>query len=239
MATSAKDAPLNLRENSLDAATQTGRVERLKHLFGLDRAIAFTVSARVAQILGSAGTVLLILRYLTPVEQGYYYTLFSLVALQTVFELGLSFVILQMAAHECAHLTIGADGRIEGDPVAHARLASVLKKALRWYLVAGVVLFASLLPAGEYFFSRHASTATPVAWHGPWMLAVVATAFLFVVSPFFSFLDGCGQVWQVGRMRLGQAVLGVAMSWGALLSHHGLFAPGMVNIGYATAGLAF
>ena len=73
---------------------------RLKHLFGIDRAIAYTVLARGFQILGSTGTVLLILRFLTPVEQGYYYTLLSLVALQTVFELGFSFVILQMAAHE-------------------------------------------------------------------------------------------------------------------------------------------
>src|SRR6266436_7419673 len=130
----------------------------LKHLLGLDRAIAFTVLARAIQILGSTGTVLLILRFLSPVEQGYYYTLLSLVSLQVVFELGFSFVILQMAAHECAHLTIHADGRIEGDVVAHARLASILQKTFRWYLVAAVILCVSLLPAGVFFFSRHAHT---------------------------------------------------------------------------------
>jgi len=211
----------------------------VKHLLGLDRAIAFTVLARVTQILGSTGTVLLILRFLTPVEQGYYYTLLSLVSLQVIFELGFSFVILQMAAHECAHLTLHRDGRVEGDPVAHARLASVLQKTLRWYLVAAVILCVSLLPVGAYFFSRHASAAAPVAWHGPWTLAVFATAFLFLLNPFFSFLEGCGQVWQVGRMRFAQAILGVAMSWGAFLAHHGLYSPGMVNLGLAAAGLPF
>src|SRR6267143_1523831 len=158
----------------------------LKHLLGLDRAIAFTVLARGIQILGSTGTVLLILRFLSPVEQGYYYTLLSLVSLQVVFELGFSFVILQMAAHECAHLTLHADGRIEGDPTAHARLASILQKTLRWYLVAAVILCAALLPLGVYFFSRHAHT-TPVPWHGPWVVAVFATAFLFLLNPFLSF----------------------------------------------------
>jgi len=212
---------------------------RLKHLLGLDRAIAFTVMARAVQILGSTGTVLLILRFLSPIEQGYYYTLLSLVSLQTVFELGFSFVILQMAAHECAHLTLHPDGRIEGDLVAHARLASILQKALRWYLVAAVILCLSLLPVGAYFLSRHAHAAAPVAWHGPWTLAVFATAFLFFLNPFFSFLEGCGQVWQVGRMRFGQNLLGAVLSWGALLVHHGLYAPGMVNFGYAVAGLAF
>ncbi len=240
MATSAKDAALVRVELPAEAATTWHPwVLRLKHLLGLDRAIAYTVLARGFQILGSTGTVLLILRFLTPVEQGYYYTLLSLVSLQAVFELGFSFVILQMAAHECSRLTLHADGRVEGDPVAHARLASILQKTFRWYLVAAAILCVSLLPAGAYFFSRHARTAAPVAWHGPWVVAVFATAFLFLLSPFFSFLDGCGQVWQVGRMRLGQALVGAAMSWGALLAHHGLYSPGMVNIGYAAAGLVF
>jgi len=212
---------------------------RLKQMFGVDRAIAYTVLARGVQILGSTGTVLLILRFLTPVEQGYYYTLLSLVSLQVVFELGFSFVILQMAAHECAHLTLHADGRIEGDAVAHARLASILQKTFRWYLVAAVILCASLLPVGVYFFSRHAHTTTPVAWHGPWVVAVLATAFWFLLNPLYSFLEGCGQVWQVGRMRFIQALLGAAMSWGALLSHHGLYSPAMMIVGCAAAGMPF
>src|SRR6266436_4769677 len=159
MATSAKDAALGLGTQGAVATSRWPEwVHWLKHLLGLDRAIAYTVLARGVQILGSTGTVLLILRFLTPVEQGYFYTLLSLVSLQVVFELGFSFVILQMAAHECAHLTLHTDGRIEGDPVAHARLASVLQKTLRWYLVAAVILCVSLLPAGVFFFSRHAHT---------------------------------------------------------------------------------
>src|SRR5216683_5761380 len=240
MSTSAKDASLVLRETRAEAAAPWWALAlRLKHLFGVDRAIAYTVLARGIQILGSTGTVLLILRFLSPVEQGYYYTLLSLVSLQVVFELGFSFVILQMAAHECAHLTLHADGRIEGDPTAHARLASILQKTLRWYLVAAVILCVSLLPVGAYFFSRHARAAAPVAWHGPWILAVFATAFLFLLNPFISFLEGCGQVWQVGRMHFTQALLGAAMSWGALLAHHGLYSPGMMIIGYVAVGAGF
>ena len=240
MTTTLKDASLVLPDARAQATARwLAWLLRLKHLCGVDRAIAFTVLARGIQILGSTGTVLLILRFLTPVEQGYYYTLLSLVSLQVIFELGFSFVILQMAAHECAHLTLHPDGRIEGDAVAHARLASILQKTFRWYLVAAVILCASLLPVGVYFFSWHARATSPVAWHGPWTVAVFATAFLFLLNPFFSFLEGCGQVWQVGRMRFNQALLGAAMSWGALLAHHGLYSPGMVNIGYAVAGLAF
>src|SRR6266851_3991439 len=244
MATSAKDASLVLREARAEAAPWWALALRLMHLFGVDRAIAYTVLARAIQILGSTGTVLLIFRFLSPVEQGYYYTLLSLVSLQVVFELGFSFVILQMAAHECAHLTVHTDGRIEGDPTAHARLASILQITFRWYLVAAVILCVSLLPAGVFFFSRHARTTIPlamgpVAWHGPWVVAVLATAVLFLLNPFFSFLEGCGLVWQVGRIRFGQALLGAAMSWGALLAHHGLYSPAMVIIGYVAVGAGF
>src|SRR6516162_4658827 len=102
-------------------------VKAIRNRLGVDRAVAYTFSGRLVNILSSTGTVLLIVHFLTPIEQGYYYTLFSLVSLQLIFELGFSFVILQLAAHESVHLTLGLDGRIEGDPMAHARLASVLQ----------------------------------------------------------------------------------------------------------------
>src|SRR5260370_31864183 len=230
MATSAKDASLVLREGRAEAAPWRALALRLKHLFGVDRAIAYTVLARGIQILGSTGTVLLILRFLSPVEQGYYYTLLSLVSLQVVFELGFSFVILQMAAHECAHLTLHTDGRIEGDPTAHARLASILQKTFRWYLAAAVILCVSLLPAGVFFFSRHAQTTSPlatgpVAWHGPWVVAVFAVSLSFLMTPLYSFFDGCKDIWQAARARMYQACLVLVSAWAAIASHHGLYAP--------------
>jgi len=114
-------------------------ITRLKQLTGLDRAIAFTVMARFWASIAGVLTVLLIARFLTPSEQGYYYTFSSLVALQIVFELGFSFVVLQLAAHERACLTFLPDGQIEGNAIAHSRLASVLQKSVRWYSVAGLL----------------------------------------------------------------------------------------------------
>src|SRR5580700_9790939 len=107
-----------------------------RKVLGLDRAIGFTVLARFWSSLAGLVTVALIARFLSPAEQGYYYTFGSLIALQIVFELGFSFVILQMASHERAHLTFSPDGLISGNAVAHARLASVLQKALLWYTSA-------------------------------------------------------------------------------------------------------
>jgi hypothetical protein len=215
------------------------RLARLRRLTGLDRAIAYTVLAKVLQIAGSTGTVLLIVHFLSSVEQGYYYTLLSLVALQTVFELGFSFVIQQLAAHETVHLILHSDGRIEGNSVAHLRLASVLQKTVRWYLLASVVMLATLLPAGSIFFSTHMRAGETVRWHGPWIFAVVATVALFMLNPVLSFLEGCGQVRQVAAMRFAQGIAAIVVPWSVLFAHRGLWSPGAVNAGYSLVAIAF
>jgi hypothetical protein len=220
-------------------ATRGRWLAGLQRRTGLDRAIAYTVMARVFQIVGSTGTVLLIVRFLTPVEQGYYYTLLSLVALQMVFELGFSFVILQLAAHETVHLALHPDGRIEGDRVARLRLASVLQKTVRWYLVAGIVMLATLAPAGSAFFAGHAAGGGTVHWHGPWLFAVIATVALFMLNPVVSFVEGCGQVRQVAAMRFMQGIAAIFVPWSVLVSGHGLWSPAAVNTGFFLVALAF
>ena len=131
------------------------RVRRwMRQVLGLDRAVGFTVLARFWSSAAGVVTVALIARFLSPAEQGYYYTFGSLVAMQMIFELGFSFVILQLASHERAQLSISSKYEISGDTIAHARLASVVQKSVRWYSAAAVLMAATLLPVGFYFFPR-------------------------------------------------------------------------------------
>jgi hypothetical protein len=207
---------------------------------GVDGAVTYAFLARLMNIVGSTGTVLLIVRFLSPVEQGYYYTMLSLVSLQVVFELGFSFVVQQLAAHECIHLEIGAGGRVSGDSVAHARLASALQLSLRWYTVAAMAMGAIVAPLGMVFFARHAGAgAAQVAWQGPWLVAVAASMAGLWCLPFYSFLEGCGEVRAVAAMRLRQAVAAAALAWGAMLLHRGLYAPALVICGQVGTGLVF
>src|SRR5271163_895400 len=98
------------------------KIARLKHFIGLDRAIAWTLAARLWSMAAGIATLLLIAHYLSPAQQGYYYTFASLVALQVFFELGFSYVVLQLASHERAQLTI-ADNEVLGNSISQARLA--------------------------------------------------------------------------------------------------------------------
>lgn len=231
-----EDSPADQTKGHPDNPTM---IARLWRTLGLDRAIIFTVLARGWSSAAGLLTLVLIARFLSSAEQGYYYTFGSLVALQVIFELGFSFVILQMASHERAHLSLTADHKFHGDPVAHARLASVLQKSVRWYSIAALLLFCFLVPAGIHFFSAHAQPGHPVAWRIPWLVDALAASLAFQIDPMFSFLEGCGYVPQVAHTRFWQALAGSLLAWSALILHFGLFAPAMMIVGQVLVGVVF
>jgi hypothetical protein len=210
---------------------------RLARMVGVDRAIAYTVLARGWAAAAGLVTVALIARFLSPVEQGYYYTFGSLAAMQLIFELGFSVVVQQFAAHEASHLQISLSGRVEGDLRTRVRLASILRKSIHWYSLAAGLMGAVLLVGGWHFFSQQPVAGQQLAWRLPWCAIVLASCVTFQIDPIFSFLEGCGYVPQVARTRLTQAILGGTMAWTALLLHHGLFAPACMVGGQAIAGL--
>jgi hypothetical protein len=59
------------------------------------------------------------------------------------------------------------------------------------------------------------------------------------LDPLLSFLEGCGYVANVARLRLAQSITGSLLAWLALISHHGLFAPSMMLFGMAFCSLVW
>ena len=118
-----------------------------QHGLGLDRAVIFTVLARAWTSGSGLITVFLIARFLSPAEQGYYYTYTSLIALQMVFELGFSLVVMQLASHERAHLSIEPDGAVKGD-----RVLATLNSHCR----VGVYVLQTIQPVLERWLKSYA-----------------------------------------------------------------------------------
>jgi len=212
-------------------------IQGIARTIGIDRAIGFTAIGRVFQGLGSVVNVLLIVHFLTLPEQGYYYALWSVVALQSVFELGFSFVILQVAAHERVHLEFQPDGSLGGDLRPQFRLASLLQRTIRWYSLASVLMGATLFVGGVWFFGLHQVPGQAVPWLWPLRLTVVAIMIVFTLGPLLSFLEGCGLVTAVARVRFFQSLASTLCAWSAMITHHGLYAPALVLLGQsAVAG---
>jgi len=98
---------------------------------------------------------------------------------------------------------------------------------------------ATLLPVGLYFFSTHRHAGQVVFWVLPWCSAVLMAALNFQIDPFLSFMEGCGYVPEVARLRFIQSAVGSLLAWTVLIGHHGLFAPAMMLFGMAFASLGW
>jgi hypothetical protein len=72
-----------------------------------------------------------------------------------------------------------------------------------------------------------------VSWRIPWYAAALAASLTFQLDPILSFMEGCGFVHNVARLRFFQAATGSTLAWLALATHHGLFAPAMIMLGNA------
>lgn len=174
------------------------------------------------QILSGVLSIYLILNNYSDDTQGFYYTFYSLVALQTFVELGLYIVITNVASHEWAKLGLSNEGFIEGDKRALSRLVSLGRFIFKWY-GAALVGFLFLVGIGGYWFLQKTSIGS-VNWELPWLLHVIFSALLLWCMPFLSLLEGCGQYPSVARFRFWQVFVSTLVLWGVIVSGGGLWA---------------
>lgn len=171
---------------------------------GVDRAIGYTILARILQAVGGITTIFFIVRYLDTVEQGFYYTFGSIIAIQIFFELGLSNIITQFVAHETANLKWDGNTKLVGDEKSLSRLASLLQFCVKWFSAIAIFLFFGLLIAGFLFFTKYEKSDSNVVWQSPWAILAIITALDLIVSPILAFFAGLGLVAEVAKIRLVQ-----------------------------------
>lgn len=196
---------------------------RLQAIAGLDFHVLVTLLFRGWGVIAGGATVILLPLWLSPTEQGYYFTFASVLALQIFFELGLNQIVMQLVSHEVAHLTETSDGRLTGKDSHLGRLSSLAQLIRRWYGVSAMLFALIGGVAGAVFFTQKGTEPMSV-WLGVWVVLVGATAVNLWLSPGLAVMEGCGKVGQVARLRLVQSVLGYAILWVALLSGAELWA---------------
>lgn len=205
------------------------KIPRLKAIAGLDFHVLVTLLFRCWAVIAGGATVFLLPLWLSPTEQGYYFTFASVLALQIFFELGLNQIVMQLVSHEVAHLTETPDGRLTGKESHLGRLSSLARLIRRWYGVSAMLFLIIGGFAGAVFFSQKGTEPMPV-WLGAWVVLVGATAVNLWLSPGLALMEGCGKVGHVARLRLVQSVLGYVFLWAALLSGSGLWAATVVPV---------
>lgn len=206
-------------------------IVRLWRLLGIDFHVLQTLLLRGWSVIAGGVMVLFVPHWFGAVEQGYYYTFLSLIAVQIFFELGMNQIIVQLVSHEAAHLQPAINGTLTGDPVAIARLASLVRLVIRWYRVAAALFFFGGGGAGVVFFLLQ-DAAIGFREIAIWLVLVLLTAVNLALSPSLAMLEGFGQVGDVARVRLTQSVLGYVATWSMLTLGAGLLAaPVLAGVG--------
>lgn len=207
---------------------------------GIDKAISFVIIGRGFGVLSGIITLFFIARFLTPEEQGYYYTFSSVVALQIIFELGLGTVLVQFASHEMAKVRFQR-GHFVGDVVAIERLYSLISLAIKWYGCVSLLILIVVTPIGILFFEDKSLTIHSVAvtWFYPWLFLVFSASINILVAPLISISEGCGLVVNTSKMRMYQSVLSGSITWVLLLSDTGLFACSSTAISGVIVGVFY
>lgn len=204
----------------------------MKNIFsflGIDRAVAYTLLGRGWGSLAGLATLWFIVRNLSLPEQGFYYTFSSVLALQIIFELGMSYVVMQFSSHEMVKLHWSSTGTLEGDDFAKGRIRSLLTLVLKWYGVVALLILLVVLPAGWIFFAK-SDHGGHIAWRFPWVFLSVMAALNIIILPVLAILEGCGRIAEVARLRMLQSIGGSIFAWITLILGGGLLALPVVNM---------
>lgn len=195
-------------------------------VLGIDKSIFFTSLARIIQALGGIISILFVAKYLTGIEQGFYYTFGSIVAIQIFFELGLNGIITQYVAHEVSFLSWETPVKLSGEEKYQSRLSSLLHFSVKWYLCFALLLLLTLLIVGFYFFNRYGNH-DDVSWRVPWLLLSIATSINLLLAPILAFLEGLGKVKDVAKIRLYQQCCSLFVVWCGLFGGAKLYVSGL------------
>lgn len=164
-------------------------------------------------------STLIIAHYMAPAEQGFYYTFASFFFLQMLFELGFTFALVNLVAHEHAHV-LGNPG----DGAALRRYAGVLRVGIVVGGLAGAAALMVIPAVGWLFFSYSPTAAGSVDWQMPWLLSAVGLCLLIPTQFVWALLEGSDRIALVAWIRLAQEGLAQLGFWLALYLGLGLFA---------------
>ena len=194
---------------------------------GMDKSIAYSSASRIISGVAGVFTAFFVSTFLSGVEQGFYFTFGSLLALQVFFELGLTGIMTQYVAHEASHVRIKDDGLFEGDSVHVSRLASLVRFCVKWYSVLAIITFSSLLIIGFVYFSHYGDVHADVSWHTPWTLICIGTSVKLFQAPFISIFQGLGKMEQMCKITFYQQLITPLCTWLGLVCGFKLYVVGI------------
>ncbi len=182
-----------------------------------------STSTRLWQLVAGLISVAIITQCFSPETQGIYYAFADLLAMQTLFDLGLTGVLLALSSREWPSVMqpdAGADS-VATKSLGRRRLGSLIRHGTRWFVVMAVLFVIGASAFGLWYLNTP-ETET-MQWRAPWLVSVALTALAMCLMPCIGILEGHFVV-SVNVFRLFQAVLGNLVVWLVVTQGGGLWA---------------
>ena len=205
--------------------SRAGFLKRLSRAYFeiMDHATSWFVASRMLGFISSPVTLVLIGLNLTPVQQGYFYTLYNILSFIVFFELGLGGVLIYIIGHHTSGIVWNSRKDISGPPETMRWLSGLFRKIVVWYGAMGIAFLAIVLPVGYYVLSS--SKGLPASEYvPPFILTVVMFGICVFLGGFSSLVEGTGCIHRVKRMQFFQGVAGASGVILGLALHFGLWA---------------
>ena len=204
----------------------------------IEKGVLSNISLRLLQIFSQLVLIFSISSKFTSVELGYYYVLNSYAGMSIFFELGMSAVIMQNAAHESARfsreeLFLNKEGSL-------LKLSSLFHFICKWQVIASLLFFVIIYSSSFYFFDiKVAQVNHDIHWQIPLLILLFSISISIIVNGIFSFLEGCLFVYEISIIRIVQNISFISLFIIFILNDLGLLAYGLAQLFSILIGLLF
>jgi hypothetical protein len=185
----------------------------------IDKKIGIFLSSKLFSYLSYPITLGLIIKFLTPLEQGYYYTFLTLLSFSMFLELGLGVILTNFSSHEFGRLS-WKNNNLHGDKIAVKRSLMLIKKTILWFSFVALLFFLLMLGMGAYFFLDSA----PTNYYITWIYFIIVFSPGLIISPLLSLLQGFGRIKEVQSVIFFQVFFSILAFWVALLMNFNIYA---------------
>ena len=160
-------------------------------LMAIARATFLIMASRILTLLVGLFVAWFAAFSLSKMQQGYLFTFLNLAAAQSLFELGITGLILHHYSHAHA-LLLSAKSEIEIEQ-AKAVVVTARLYAFRYFLRAAVLFTGAVGVGGAVFFTL-SENRSAIVWEPAWIIMVIATAIGLYNLRLYSYLEGFGQL---------------------------------------------
>lgn len=172
----------------------------------LDETVFFVLASRVLNSLVGLISIYFIFRFLSPVEQGHYYTFISLVGFSVFFEFGLSTLIIQTVSHALVKSNIKSITKVPVNKKNHLFFNTVKNLYIFSLLLSGVMLLGMLL-IGIFIFGHLSNLIIA------WSILAVLISINFLINTGLNIIEGMGKIVEVAKIRFFSMLFSAPILW--------------------------